>query len=211
MNGGTEFVLPPVHVRVRTIRGALIRAALLAVAGAFLLAGCGSSGGGSTAATTSTSASASSTAGLSAFETCLKQHGVTVNPSQFAGRPTGSFSPRAFPSGRTFSPGAFPSGSARPRASFTGTQGAAFQACAKYAPAGFGGGRLGGGAISASALAAFKSCMASNGVKVTGTTAGAVLAQLRTATGKTATAFSTCRVLLQTTSPSSPAVPTPNS
>jgi hypothetical protein len=190
MNGGTEFVLPPAHARVRTIRGALIRAALPAIAAAFLLAGCGG-GGGSAAAASSSSASATSTAGLSAFQTCLKQHGVTVSPSQFAGRPTGSFTPRAFPSG-----------SARPRPSFTGTNGAAFQACAKYAPAGFGGGA--NRAISASALAAFKSCMASNGVKVTGTTASAVLSQLRNSTGKTATAFNTCRVLLQ------PAAPTPS-
>ncbi len=200
MNGGTGFVLPSVHVRVRTIRGALIRAALPAVAAAFLLAGCGD-GGGSTPAAASSSASATSTAGLSAFQTCLKQHGVTISPSRFAGRPSGSFSPRAFPTG-SFTPRAFPSGSARPRSSFTGTQGAAFQACAKYAPAGFGGGA--NRAISASALAAFKSCMASNGVKVTGTTAGAVLSQLRNSTGKTATAFNTCRVLLQ------PAAPTPS-
>lgn len=190
MNSGTEFALPTVHVRPRTTRGALTRAALPAVVGAFLLAGCG--GGGSSPTTASSvSATATSTAGLSAFQTCLKQHGVTVSPSQFPGRPSGSFSP-----------GAFPSGSARPRSSFTGTQGAAFQACAKYAPAGFGGGA--NRAISASALAAFKSCMASNGVKVTGTTAGAVLSQLRNSTGKTATAFNTCRVLLQ------PAAPTPS-
>lgn len=209
MNGGTEFVLPRVHVRARTLRGALTRAVLPAVAAAFLLAGCGGGGGGSAAAASASSASSTSTAGLSAFQTCLKQHGVTVSPGQFGGRPTGSFSPRAFPSG-SFSPGAFPSGSARPRPSFTGTQGAAFQACAKYAPAGFGG-RAGAGAISASALAAFKSCMAANGVKVTGSTAGAVLSQLRNSTGKTATAFSTCRVLLQPAAPSSPAVPTPSS
>jgi hypothetical protein len=200
MNGSTEFVLPTVHVRSHTIRGLLIRAALPAVAAALLLAGCGG-GGGSAAAHSSSSASATSTAGLSAFQTCLKQHGVTVSPGRFAGRPSGSFSPRAFPTG-SFSPGAFPSGSARPRPSFTGTNGAAFQACAKYAPAGFGGGA--NRAVSASALAAFKSCMASNGVKVTGSTASAVLSQFRNSTGKTATAFRTCQVLLQ------PAAPTPS-
>ena len=42
-------------------------------------------------------------------------------------------------------------------------------------------------------------------------TTGAVLAQLRNSTGKTATAFNTCRVLLQPAAPSSPAVPTPSS
>ena len=76
---------------------------------------------------------------------------------------------------------------------------AAFKACAKYAPAGFGGGF--GRTISASALAAFKSCLSQNGVKVTGTTASAILAELRNATGKTAAAVRTCRVLIQPTSP----------
>jgi len=197
MNGGTEFVLPTAHVRARAIRGALIRTALPAAAAAFLLAGCGGGGGSATTA----SASATSTAGLSAFQTCLKQHGVTVSPGRFAGRPTGSFSPGAFPTG-SFSPGAFPTGSARPRPSFTGTNGATFQACAKYAPAGFAGGA--NRAISSSALTAFKSCLASNGVKVTGSTAGAVLSQLRNSTGKTAAAVRTCQVLLQ------PAAPTPS-
>jgi hypothetical protein len=199
MNGGIQLVLPTVHVRARTIRGAIIRGALPALAGALVLAGCGGGGGGSVAASASASVSSSSSAGLSAFETCLKQHGVTVSPSRFA-RPTGSFSPRAFPTG-SFSPGAFPTGSARPRPSFTGTEGAAFQACAKYAPAGFAGGA--NRAISSSALAAFKSCLAANGVKVTGNTAGAVLSQLRNSTGKTEAAVRTCQVLLQ------PAAPTP--
>jgi hypothetical protein len=121
---------------------------------------------------------------------------VTISPSQLAGRPTGSFSPGAIPTG-SFSPGAIPSGSARP--SFAGTNGAAIQACAKYAPAGFGG--AGNGAISSSTLAAFKSCMASKGVKVTGSTASAVLSQLRNSTGKTAAALRTCQVLLQSAAP----------
>jgi hypothetical protein len=203
MNGGTELALPPVHARARAIGGALIRGALPALAGALVLAGCGGGGGGSVAAASSASVSSSS-AGLSAFDTCLKQHGVTVSPSRFA-RPTGSFSPRAFPT-RSFSPGAFPTGTARPRPSFTGTEGAAFQACAKYAPAGFAGGA--NRAISSSALAAFKSCLAANGVKVTGNTAGAVLSQLRNATGKTATAVRTCQVLLQPAAPT--AAPTPS-
>ena len=41
------------------------------------------------------SASATSTAAasakLSAFQTCLKQHGVTIKPGQFGGRPHASF------------------------------------------------------------------------------------------------------------------------
>lgn len=137
------------------------------------------------------SASATAPAGLSAFETCLKQHGVKITPGQFSARPHASFSP-----------GTFPTGLPRPRGSFAGRNSAGFKACAKYAPSGFGGGfnRV----ISSSALAAFKSCLSSNGVKVTGSTANAILSELRNSTGKTATAVRTCRVLLQ------PAAPTPS-
>jgi hypothetical protein len=187
-----RLTIPTVRVRTNIIRGTLIRGALPALMGALVLTGCGSGGAASTAAAAGTSASAAATgsAGLSAFEACLKQHGVKV---QFTGRPTGSFSPRPVPSG-----------SPRPRPSFIGgSANAAFQACAKYAPAGFGRGGA-GRAISSSALAAFKSCLTSHGVKVTGTTASAVLAEVRNATGKTATAVQTCRVLLQ------PAAPTPS-
>jgi hypothetical protein len=194
MNGGItlcRFVIPTVRIRARLVRGALIRGALPALAGALVLAGCG--GGGSTASTSAarTSASSTASAGLSAFETCLKQHGVTIKPGQFGARPRASFSP-----------GAVPTGSPRPRASFAGRNSAAFKACAKYAPSGFGRGfnRV----ISSSALAAFKSCLSANGVKVTGSSASAILSELRNSTGKTATAFRTCRVLLQ------PAAPTPS-
>jgi len=191
MNGGItlrRFVTPAFRIRASTIRGALIRGALPALAGALVLAGCG---GGSNAADTSAagaSASATAPAGLSAFETCLKQHGVTVKPGQFSARPHASFSP-----------GAFPTESPRPRASIAGRNSAAFKACAKYAPSGFGGGfnRV----ISSSALAAFKSCLSANGVKVTGSTPTAILSELRNSTGKTATAVRTCRVLLQPTAP----------
>ena len=192
MNGGItlrRFVTPAFRIRASTIRGALIRGALPALAGALVLAGCGG-GSGNAAGTSAAGASASATApaGLSAFETCLKQHGVTVKPGQFSARPHASFSP-----------GAFPTESPRPRASFAGRNSAAFKACAKYAPSGFGGGfnRV----ISSSALAAFKSCLSANGVKVTGSTPTAILSELRNSTGKTATAVRTCRVLLQPTAP----------
>ncbi|MGH3289355.1 MAG: hypothetical protein ACRDPD_32545 [Streptosporangiaceae bacterium] len=179
MNGGT------------TLRRFGVRGALSVLAATLVLTGCGGSSGSSSAAATS-SASATTSAKLSAYQTCLKQHGVTIKPGQFAGRPRGSFSPSAFP---TRSP--------RPRPSFTGSfaasDSAAFKACAKYAPAGFGGGF--GRTISASALAAFKSCLTQNGVKVTGTTANAILAELRNATGKAAAAVRTCRVLIQPTTP----------
>ena len=190
MNGGT------------TRRRFLIQAALPALAAALVLTGCGGSSGSSSNAGATSSASATSTAAasakLSAFDTCLKQHGVTIKPGQFGARPRGSFTPTAFPTGS-----ARPSfsGSARPRPSFSGSaqDSAAFKACAKYAPTGFGGGfnRV----VSSSALKAFKSCLSQNGVKVTGTTANAILAELRNATGKTAAADRTCRVLLAPTAP----------
>ena len=196
MNGGItlrRFVIPAVRIGASLIRSALIRAALPALAGALVLAGCGGSGSDNTAGASAAGASASATApaGLSAFETCLKQHGVKITPGQFSARPHASFSP-----------GAFPTGSPRPRGSFAGRNSAGFKACAKYAPSGFGGGfnRV----ISSSALAAFKSCLSSNGVQVTGSTANAILSELRNSTGKTATAVRTCRVLLQ------PAAPTPS-
>ena len=189
MNGGITLrrsVTPAFRLRASTIRGSLIRGALPALAGALVLAGCG--GNAADASAAGTSASATAPAGLSALETCLKQHGVTVKPGQFSARPHASFSP-----------GAFPTGSPRPRASFAGRNSAAFKACAKDVPSGFGGGfnRV----ISSSALAAFKSCLSANGVKVTGSTPIAILSELRNRTGKTATAVRTCRVLLQPTAP----------
>lgn len=181
MNGGT------------TLRRFGVRGALSVLAATLVLTGCGGSSDSSSSAAATSSASATTSAKLSAFQTCLKQHGVTVKPGQFGARPRGSFSPSAFP---TRSPRPRPSFSG----SFAGTDSAAFKACAKYAPAGLGGGF--GRTISSSALAAFKSCLSQNGVKVTGTTAAAVLGKLRNATGKTAKAVQTCRVLIQPTIPS---------
>jgi hypothetical protein len=176
-----------------TLRRFVIRGALPVLAATLVLAGCGgsSSSSSSAGATSSATGTGTAAAGLSAFRTCLKQHGVTIKPGQFSGRPRASFTPTAISTG-----------SPRPRPSFSGTGSAAFKACAKYAPAGFGAGF--GRAISSSALAAFRSCLSQNGVKVTGTTASAVLGELRNSTGKTAAAVRTCRVLLQ------PAAPTPS-
>lgn len=172
------------------IRGTLVRAVLPALAGALVLAGCS---GGNAAGTSAAGAPASAPASLSALQTCLKQHGVKVTPGQFGARPTASFSPGAFPTG------AFPTRSPRPRASFARANSAAFKACAKYAPKGFA--RGANRAISSSALAAFKSCLISNGIKVTGSTASQILSGLRNSTGKARTALHTCQVLLQPTAP----------
>jgi hypothetical protein len=194
MNGSTalrRFVAATIRIRKSTLSGIIVRGALPAFAGALVLTGCG---GASSTPAAGVSASSTATASTSAFETCLKQHGVKVTPGRFGGRPTGSFSPRAFPSGS-----ARPTRSPRPGASFGGANATAFKACAKYAPAGFAG--AAGRTVSSSALAAFKSCLSSNGVKVTGTTASQIISGLRGSTGKTATAVHTCQVLLQPTAP----------
>jgi hypothetical protein len=160
-------------------RQLLIRWAAPTAAACLAIAGCGGSTASSTAANSTATSSATGSAGLSAFQTCLKQHGVKITPRA-------SFSPRPFASGSSF-PTAFPSGFGRTG----GANSAAFKACQKYEPAGFGRSRV----ISSSAIAAFKSCMSNNGVKVTGTTFAA-LAALSRSSKKAAAAFKICRVLL---------------
>lgn len=171
------------------------------------------------AASTSAAASGSAAGGglrtnadFAKYTACLTQHGVTVP----------SFSPRAggsggagFGSGRPrISGSARPrfSGSARPRGSGAGgfggffgggsqtpAEAAAMKACASLLPAGGFGGRAGGaGAISATTLASFKSCMTSNGVTLTGTTAQQVLASLNRSDAKTAAALKICQPILGT-------------
>jgi hypothetical protein len=186
MNGRTR--LAPTRRPLR------LRWALPAVVACLALAGCG--GGAATTATTTPSAGTSATqsAGLSAFQTCLKQHGVKVRPgASFSPRPFASRTgfPTAFPTGTAF-PTAFPTGGFPGRG--TGANAAALKACQKYAPKGFrfGGG---GGVISASAIAAFKSCMSQNGVKVTSTSFASLAKLIRSST-KAAKAYSICRVLL---------------
>ena len=189
----------------------LSRLAVLAAGACLALTACGGSSGSTAgaAASATPSATSSSPTSLTAFESCLKSHGVKVQPGGFG---TGGAHP--FPTGSAHP---FPTGSPRPRPTgsfagrpggFSGANATAYKDCAKYAPAGFGRGFGGGGfaGVTASALAAFKSCMSQNGVKVTGTTARTILSSLRKATGKTATAEKTCRVLLApspTPSPSS--------
>jgi hypothetical protein len=179
MNGRTRLA--------STSRRHLVRWTLPAVVACLALAGCG---GGTATSSASATSSATQSAGLSAFQNCLKQHGVKITPrASFS--PGASFSPRAFPTGTAF-PTAFPSGGF-PGGGFAsgGANSAAFKACQKYAPAGF----RTGGTISASAIAAFKSCMSQNGVKVTSTTF-ASLAKLTRSSKKAAKAFNICRVLL---------------
>jgi hypothetical protein len=181
--------------------------AAMAAAASVALTACG--GGGSTtsgtAAAATVSPGATSSSSFTAFQSCLKSHGVTVRTGfgSPGAHPFSTATPRPRPTGSfTRRPGAFPTSS---------KDAAAYKACAKYAPAGFGRGGFGGGGfrgVSASALAAFKSCMSQNGVKVTGTTVQQIFSSLRNATGKTAAADKTCRVLLQ---PSGTPTPSPSS
>jgi hypothetical protein len=179
----------------------------LAAVTCLALTACGGSSASPAAAAASAAAtpSTATSSSLTAFQSCLKSHGVTIKPGGFGSRPFASGSPRPFPTG---SARPHPTGSFTGRPSFaTGADAAAFKACAKYEPAGFGRGFGNGFAgISASAIAAFKSCMSQNGVKVTGTTTREIFTSLRNATGKTAAAEKTCRVLIL---PSS-ATPTPS-
>jgi hypothetical protein len=193
MNGRTR--LAPTRRPLRLRHPLRLRWALPVVVACLALAGCGGGGTATSTPSASTSAGTSATqsAGLSAFQTCLKQHGVKLRPgASFSPRPLASRTgfPTAFPTGTGF-PTAFPTGGFLGRG--TGASAAALKACQKYAPKGF---RFGsGGGISASAIAAFKSCMSQNGVKVTSTTF-ASLAKLVRSSKQAAKAYGICRVLL---------------
>ena len=139
-----------------------------------LVTACGSSTG-------STGQGGAQAAGTSAFQQCLKQHGVSLP----AGRPAGGGAPSpgaGAPAGGGQFPGGFGNGA--------GSK--AFQACRKYAPAGFGRGRPGAGGLSA--LSGFSSCMKQHGVTLSG--GPAALQSLSQASGKAKKAFQTCRTLL---------------
>ena len=116
-----------------------LRWALPVVVVCLALVGCGGGGTASSSPSASSPSSATQSAGLSAFQTCLKQHGVKITPrARGSFSPGASFSPRAFPSGSGF-PTAFPSGGFGGGfgGGGTGANSAAFKACQKYAPAGF--------------------------------------------------------------------------
>jgi hypothetical protein len=141
--------------------------ALGAVAiGALLLAACGSSSSASTATSRSTTAAApagngSGSPSITAFFSCLKQHGVNITmPSSSGGAPTGSFPPGGPPPVGTGGglPGQFNSPKFKN----------ASAACASLRPNGF---PLGGGA-SNSKFAAYSNCLKIHGVTLPTATPG---------------------------------------
>ena len=174
-----------------TAHRALAAAGLLA-SGAMLLTACSSSSTATATSGASASASSAAGSGISAYRTCLSQHGVTM-PS---GRPSGSFShnpnaPRPSHSGGYGGGyGGYGGASANP------TMAAAIKACASLQPkGGFGGGRGLGG----TALAAFTSCMKDNGVTVN-SAGGGLGALLKSTDAKTVAALKVCKPLLPTRS-----------
>ena len=161
--------------RRNLFRGVVPKAtALLIVPVAFLAAGCGSNSpsADTTATTTPSGASASGpggqTAALAAFQTCLKQHGITT-PGGF-GRPSGGSGANPPPS--TGQGGAPPTGSnaggGGPTGNLTPAQQKAFTACRSKLPAGAGGfGQRGTrpGQAANPALAKYTKCLSQHGVK----------------------------------------------
>jgi hypothetical protein len=106
-----------------------------------LIAGCGQA---KSSAATAPSSSSPARSSITAYLTCLRQHGVNVPATRPTAPPTAR--PTARPSGGFGSPSA--------------AMQKARQACAKLRPAGgfgFGGGRFG------AAFQAFRTCMASHG------------------------------------------------
>jgi hypothetical protein len=120
---------------------------VLGCAALLLTAGCGQTAAASSPSSAGPSGSASRS--VTAYLTCLRQHGFNVPTARPAAPPT------ARPTGR-------PSGFGAGNATFQKAR----QACASLRPAGgfgFGGGRF------AAAFQAFRSCMASHGVTIPAT------------------------------------------
>ena len=189
-------------------RSGLLAMVLVIVPLALLAAGCGGSSSPSAAGTTTTNAAvgasgAGPSAALTAFTTCLKQHGVTTAGfGGFGRRPPGASgafggsgaSGRFGPSGAS---GRFgPSGASGRRGfgggfggNLTAAQQKAFTACRSKLPAGTGrfrpggGGGAGGGANPA--FAKYTQCLAKHGVKFgTASASGAAFAKASKACAK---------------------------
>jgi len=140
--------------------------------------------------------SSSSRPNISAFQTCLSQHGVT-----FKARPAGGF-PGGGPGGPPPTGGSTPT-SGGSRGGFAGApnskQAKAFAACRSKLPAGgfgggFGGGQLKPTAAQQQALTAFEQCMSTHGVKIA---SGATLQTIRSLMQADPTAAKACQSDLQ--------------
>ena len=139
----------------KTLRGASV-VTCFGVLG-LLLAACSS--GGASATSRSDTSTTSGSASLSAFQSCLSQHGVTL-PSFPGGSGSGGAPPAGgFPEG-----GSPPTGGGAPGGGFTNNPKfqAASKACASLRPkGGFPGGN---GGANSSAFAAYRNCLKLHGV-----------------------------------------------
>jgi hypothetical protein len=156
------------------------------------------SGGPAAAAANSPKTSAPN---ISAFRTCLSQHGVTLNKRPLGGFPGGS--------GGAGPVGTPPTGGGRPPGTgfaggFAGGRGSkyakAFAACRSKLPAGFAGGFAGGSGqfkptpAQQQALTNFEQCMSTHGVKIA---AGSTFQTIRALMQADPSAANACRSDLQ--------------
>jgi hypothetical protein len=154
-------ILQPRRLLRRSLAGGRAGAVLVTVVtlGGLLLAACGSASSAST--TTTTGKGATGTASITAYFTCLKQHGVNIKIPSFGSGTGGSL-----PAGA----GSIPTGSGPP-SGFPGAGGQfnspkfkkAAAACASLRPTGGS-----GGGVSGTAFAAYRNCLKIHGVTLAG-------------------------------------------
>ena len=159
---------------------------ILGVIGASLaLAACGSSSA-TNATTTTTPTGSGSSAGTTAFTTCLAKHGVKLpSGAGFNSPPSGT------------SGGAPPAGASGPPAGASGFASnpkfqTALQACAKYQTGGVGGFKR----PSSTAFAAYRNCMKLHGVTLAAGSPGTTQSTLNASSATYKAAASACKSLL---------------
>ncbi|GAA1736053.1 hypothetical protein GCM10009681_03170 [Luedemannella helvata] len=165
---------------------------------AALLTACGDGDEG-------TSATSDGQGGFAAYQECLAQQGITLPSWGQQGQPppSGSRVPRAMPEGGGAPPGGAPPGGGgfMPEGVDQETWQKAQEACAPVRPSG-GPGGFGG---DNSAFAAYRNCLAENGVS-----GSAGPGQLTTADPKVAAAEKVCAALRPSGRPGGGAPPTPS-
>ena len=180
---------------------------VLAMVGmAALLTACGDGAEG-------TSATGDGQGGFAAYQECLAQQGITLPSRGQQGEPPPSGIPRAMPEGEGAPPSGPPGGGGfggfMPEGVDQETWQKAQEACASVRPSGGPGGGQGGpggfGGADNSALAAYRNCLAENGVS-----SPARPGQLNTADPKLAAAEKACAALRPSGRPNGGAAPTPS-
>ncbi len=174
-----------------------LRSVVAALAGLALVGGLTvAMAAGPAAAASSSGGASSSKPNISAFRTCLSQHGVTLKARPAGGFPGGGPGGAPPAGGSTPTSGGFHGGFAGAPNS---KQAKAFAACRSKLPAGGFGGRFGGGqfqptAAQQQALTAFEQCMSTHGVKIA---AGSSFQTIRSLMQADPTAAKACQSDLQ--------------